>query len=63
MQKINTCALRVNLLEPRGDKTNRDSGPWDGPEVEIKVTQVTFAALNLFYPRSIKALSDVNSED
>jgi len=34
-----------------------------GPAIKIKVTHITFAALNLFYPRSIKALSGVNSED
>jgi hypothetical protein len=51
------------LLEPRGDKTNKDSEPWHGPETRIKVTQVTFTALNHFYPRSIQALSGVNSED
>jgi hypothetical protein len=34
-----------------------------GAEAKIKVTQVTFTAMNLFYSRSIKALSGVNSED
>jgi len=33
-----------------------------GPETKTKVTQVTFPALNLFYPRSIKALSGVNED-
>jgi hypothetical protein len=36
------------------------SAPPDGPETKIKVTHITFAALNLFYPRSIQALSGVN---
>jgi len=47
----------------RGHKPKRDTEPRFGPETTIKVTQVTSAALNHFYPRSIKALSDVNSED
>ena len=34
-----------------------------GTDPETKVTHVTFTALNLFYPRSIKALSGVYSED
>src|SRR5712664_3995475 len=44
-------------------RANRDAKFRYGPENRIRVTQVTFAALNLLYPRSIKALSGVNSED
>jgi hypothetical protein len=56
-KKLDGTRLDMQRQEALGCSSKADivRAP-DGPETKVKVTQVTFAALNLFYPRSIKAL-------